>query len=498
MIDAPTVELAAQPSAALVRRLAAQPDTFRTVDDLNGGEFLSRNGLLFQPTEQVARLTRGLEAAGPIIGTLAADPSLRGLTRALSFGLLGAQNAMFKLDDMTRMFSMAADPLDDVLSGRPAVFSWQELLSGKKLAAGDLRRFIEISPVLDYSAFQPGQRSSDAIRKAAADLDLASRYQAHIRLTGSVPMADEEFATVQQGALINALGTIVVVLAILWLALKSWRIIAAVFINMFVGLAITAALGLKMVGALNMISVAFAVLFVGLGVDFGIQFSVRYRAERHELGGLRPALARAAEKIGEPLTLAAAAVAAGFLSFLPTSYRGVSELGQIAGVGMLIAYVSSITLLPALLMVLNLPGEPEPVGYRVLAPVDWFLQKFRIPVIAGTILIVLIGAPQLLHLSFDFDPLDLRSASTESVSTLRDLGQDPRLGVNSVNVVTPSLEAAAATAERLRKLPQVARTATLQSFVPQDQQTKLSNDSRARRPPRADTAAARSEQAAER
>ena len=96
-------------------------------------------------------------------------------------------------------------------------------------------------------------------------------------------MADEEFATVQQGALANAIGTIVIVLTILWLALKSARIIVAVFINLSVGLALTAALGLMMVGALNMISVAFAVLFVGLGVDFAIQFSVRYRAERHDV-----------------------------------------------------------------------------------------------------------------------------------------------------------------------------------------------------------------------
>src|SRR6185503_8648905 len=140
--------------------------------------------------------------------------------------------------------------------------------------------------------------------------------------------ADEEFATVQQGALVNGLGTVVVVLVILWLALKSARLIAAVFVNLFIGLALTAALGLAMVGALNMISVAFAVLFVGLGVDFGIQFSVRYRAERHDVGKIRAALAKAADKIGAPLTLAAAAVAAGFLSFLPTDYRGVSELGQ--------------------------------------------------------------------------------------------------------------------------------------------------------------------------
>ena len=124
-----------------------------------------------------------------------------------------------------------------------------------------------------------------------------------------------------------------------------------------VGLAITAALGLMMVGAFNLISVAFAVLFVGLGVDFGIQFSVRYRSERHEIKDLSEALRSAAAKAGVPLTLAAAAVAAGFFSFFPTDYRGLSELGLIAGVGMIVAYVTSITLLPALLKILNPPGE---------------------------------------------------------------------------------------------------------------------------------------------
>ena len=127
--------------------------------------------------------------------------------------------------------------------------------------------------------------------------------------------------------LTNTIGTVVVVLVILWLALKSARIISAVFINLFVGLSITAALGLLMVHALNMISVAFAVLFVGLGVDFAIQFSVRYRAERHNVPELPEALALAAQHVGVPLTLAAAAVAAGFFSFLPTDYRGVAELG---------------------------------------------------------------------------------------------------------------------------------------------------------------------------
>ena len=473
VVDAPTAEYASRAAADLAAQLKAKPQLFRSVDDIGGSEFFARNGLLYRPTEDVTSFAKGLGQAAPLIGTLVGDPSLRGLTRTLSLGLIGVQNKMVTLDALTRPLSMASTTLENVLAGRPASFSWQAMVSGQEPASSDLRRLIEVRPVLDFSALQPGAASSSAIRQAATDLQLAQKYQARVRLTGSVPMADEEFATVQHGAVANAIATIVIVLTILWLALKSARLIVAVFLNLFVGLAITAALGLMMVGALNMISVAFAVLFVGLGVDFGIQFSVRYRAERHDTPELLPALDEAAAKIGVPLTLAAAAVAAGFLSFLPTDYRGVSELGKIAGVGMLIAYVTSITVLPALIAVLNPPGEAEPIGYKALAPVDWFLQEYRIPVIVGTLAVAVLGAPLLYFLTFDFDPIHLRSPETESISTILELGDDPRAGISAVNVVAKSLDEAVGVAEKLQKLPEVSQTQTLLSFVPQDQDKKL-------------------------
>ena len=475
VVDAPTEEYAALASAELTQRLSEQPKFFRSVEDVAGSAFFMRNGLLYRPTAEVEGMAQGLGKAGPLVGTLIGDPSLRGLTRALSLGLVGVQSKMVTLDAMARPLSMAATTIEDTLAGRPATFSWQEMLHGRKPGPSDLRHFIEVGPVLDFSALQPGLASSNAIRLAAADLNLASRYQARVRLTGSVPMADEEFGSVQQGAVANVIGTIIIVLVILWLALRSPRIILAVFINLFVGLSITAALGLMMVGALNMISVAFAVLFVGLGVDFAIQFAVRYRAERHNVPDLRLALARAAEKVGVPLTLAAAAVAAGFLSFLPTDYRGLSELGAIAGVGMLIAYLTSITLLPSLITVFNPSGEPEPIGYRSLAPVDRFLQKYRVAVIGGTVAVAVVGLPLLYFLHFDFDPIHLRSPKTESISTLLDVQADPGTGFNSVNVIVPSLDKAAEVAERIRKMPEVLQATTLLSFVPQDQDKKLAS-----------------------
>jgi uncharacterized protein len=473
VVDAPTRELVAEATTALTARLSQQPKLFHEVRRLDGDPFFAKNGLLFLPEKELADTTKGLSSAGPIVGVLAADPTLRGLTRALSFGLLGVQAGGQKLDEVVRPLTMAADTLDRVLLGQPPNFSWHVLLKGGVPEPKDLRQFIDIRPVLNFSALEPGREASDGIRQAAADIGLFSKYQARVRMTGPVAMADDEFGTLQEGALVNSLATIAVVMLILWIALRSGRIIFAVALSLCVGLAVTAALGLMMVGALNLISIAFAVLFVGLGVDFGIQFAVRYRSERYDIGELRSALVSTARNIGAPLTLAAAAVAAGFLSFYPTAYRGVSELGQIAGLGMLIAYVTSITVLPALLAILKPSGESAQIGYRLLAPVDRFLERHRIPVVAGTALIALAGLPLLFYLRFDFNPIHLRSASVESVATFLELRSDPNIGANAIDVVLPNSSEVDKVAERLRGISEVARVTTVNDFVPAAQDRKL-------------------------
>jgi uncharacterized protein len=473
VIDAPTPELVQEASNALVARLSPQKNLFRSIDEPQGGSFFAQNGLLFAGVAQLETTVKMLTQAQRLVQVLAADPSLRGVIRTLQYGLLGVQSGKLKLDDMVWPLTLAANTLDQVIANKPASFSWRVLTQHQEPKPSDLLRFLRITAVLDYSELQPGLKASDAIRAAARELDIASRYQAHVRLTGPVPMNDDEFATIKDNAALNAILTIAVVLFILWMALRWWRIIFAVFVSLAVGLSVTAALGLLMVGALNLISVYFAVLFVGLGVDFGLQFSVRYRAERHEVDGLYEALLHAGRRAGAPLTLAALATAAGFLSFLPTAYRGLSELGLIAGVGMLIAFVTSITLLPALLSRVKPPSEPSPLGYSFLAPVDDFLERHRLPILIATVIVILGASPLLYWLRFDFNPMNLRNPRVESVATYLSLEKDQVGGSNDIEALEPSLAAADEVAAKLRKLPQVARVVTLSTFIPDQQQEKL-------------------------
>ena len=473
VVKAPTPEGAEQATSALAQALSRDHALFPVVERLDSGEFFERNGLLYGSPAEVRKNAEGLAMARPFIATLAGDPSLRGVMSALTTAAEAVQAGRIKLEQLAWTLSLADRTLGDVLSGKPTTFSWQELVQDQPPAAKQLRHFIGVQPTLDFAELQPGRKAEDGIRHAAADLGLQRKFGATVELTGQVPMNDDQFSVIQYSAVRDTLTAVFGVVIILLLALRSWKIVAAVLFSLVVGLAVTAALGLAMVGAFNLISVAFFVLFVGLGVDFGIQFSVRYRAERNDHPDLFEALRWAARKTGNQLALAAVATAVGFFAFLPTSYRGLSELGLIAGCGMLVAFVCAITLVPAALVSLKPPGEPAPVGFLFLAPLDDFLQRHRVAVIVATFAVVLAGTPLLLHLNFDFNPVDLQSPTSPSVVTYRQLQNDPTSTGSAAEILAPSLERANAAARRLAALPQVSRTLTLNSLIPSDQRGKI-------------------------
>ncbi|WP_460826286.1 MMPL family transporter, partial [Massilia terrae] len=473
VVRAPAPEFATQAARELAQRLRAQPRLFSSVSLGTDSDFFARNGLLFLPPDQLNTLSAQLADARPLLNALARDPSLRGLADLLSVTLLTPlQTGQLTLADMAPLLRRSADTVDAALANRPAALSWRELAGGAP--AGPVHSLVEVIPVLDYTQLQPGAASSDAIRAAAAGLHLGQRYGATVALTGAVPLADDEFSSVQQGAALSTAVTFGFVLLILWMALHSMKLVGAVFITMLGGLALTAALGMLMVGALNIISVAFAMLFVGIGVDFGIQFGMRFRARLLELADTYEALLAVSRTISLPVTLAAVATAIGFFAFLPTAYRGVAELGQIAGVGILfVAFPTCFTILPALIAKSHPHAASSMPGYGWLAPVDHLFQRNRTVLLFGTVAIVAAGVPLLWHLRFDFNPLHLKDPSSESVQALHTLAGSGEAGIDNVQVLAPSLAQAAALGQRVGRLPEVERATTLQSLVPEQQAGKL-------------------------
>ena len=472
VIRAPAPEFAAQAARELADRLRRQPALFRAVDLGAGADFFRRNGLLYLDAHEVRALAARLVDARPLLDALARDPSLRGVANLLAVTLgTPLLTGQVTLAQMAPLLARSAATVEGILAGRNTALSWRDLaLHGAAAEPG----LVEVRPVLDYAALLPGAASSDAIRAAAADLRLAGRYGAHVTLTGPVPLSDDEFASLQEGSPLVGSIPVAIVLVLLWRAVRSTPLVLALCITMLGGLALTAALGLMMVGALNLISIAFAILFVGLGIDFGIQFGMRFRELRRVRPGTGTALLATARALALPLTLAATATAFGFLAFLPTAYRGVAELGQIAGVGILcVALPACLTVLPALIRITDPPAGARAPGYPWLAGIDHALQTHRRTVLAATLALVAAGIPLLWRLEFDFDPLHLKNPGSESMATLTSLARGTDIGLDNVQVLAPSLAQAAALAARLERVPDVAHALTAASLVPDRQPEKL-------------------------
>ncbi|MDE2361745.1 MAG: MMPL family transporter [Hyphomicrobiales bacterium] len=436
--------------------------------------YLDREGLLLLDKAELDRTLSGLASRKPFFLALAADPSLRGLSNLVAGAMQHADADRASFEQFVEPLGKLGDAIDAGLSGDGQPMSWRALFEKGKPTVSDLRRIVLVDPVLDFSALEPGAKAITVVRSQARLLGLTPDKGFVVRLTGQTPLADEEFATVAENYEINLIGTILAVALVLFLALRSPKIIGAVLVTLFVGLLVTFGLGLAIVHKLNLISVAFAVLFIGLGVDFGIQFATRYREERHKTPA-DPAgsLVRAIHGIGYSLTLAATSLVAGFFCFLPTEFRGVSELGFIAGLGMIVAFVATVCLLPALLVVMRPGAEKRPVQTASLAAVDRWIERHRAIVLIATAVVVLGGLPALIKLKFDSNPMDLRSSKVESVATFIDLSKDPKTAPNTISIIEPAGADIARSAAQLSALPQVDRVVSIDTFTPQDQDAKL-------------------------
>nr|WP_298689337.1 MMPL family transporter [uncultured Dongia sp.] len=472
MIDGKTPDAAEDAAAALFARIQSRPDLFATARRADGGPFFEKYGLLFLPTDQVQKIADAVIEAQPFIGSLTQDPSLRGLFDVLSLAMQGVMQKAGTIDRLEKPLAAISATLSDALSGGRQAMSWQTLLLDRPSEARDLRRLILTQPNRDFAALKPGAAATGFVRDSIKELGLTPDTGVTVRLTGPVALNDDEFATVAEGMGWALLISTVLVLLWLFLALRSLKLILATFITLIVGLVLTFAFATIAVGKLNLISVAFAVMFIGLSIDFGIQFGVRFGQERLE-GGLKGALIRTGIAMARPLTLAAIAIAVGFAAFVPTDYRGVSELGLIATAGMAITLILNLTLLPALLAALKpriLDGE---MGMAWGKPVDSWLIRHRMPVLAAWGIVAVIGLALSPRLEFDFHPLHLKDPKVESMAAILDLMKDPIRSPYAIEIVVPDAAAAEALKTKLSALREVHAVISASSFVPKDQDAKL-------------------------
>lgn len=475
VVEADDADRAEDGADALYQRLQQQDrGRFHHLFYPEGDRFFRQNGLLYIGLKDLQTLATRLSEAQPLLSTLARDPSIRGLFEVLGLAVDALGTADAQPQQIARVLGHVAAVVEAREADKPRSLSWKELMGGDA-AGDDRRRIIVLQPEIDFGQVAPAGAALKDIRRHARELGLTPENGVRVRLTGSAAIDSEEIASIADNTAFSSQLSLVAVALLLVFCFRSFRLLFASLITLVVGIVLTGAFAIVAIGSFNLISIAFAVLFIGIGIDYSIHTALRYRemTERGEKG--KSALAAAGRSIGKALALMAASSALGFFSFLPTDYRGVSELGLIAGFSMIVAFVTNVTVLPALLALMPLrppAAAAEHKRPRFGGVEPWLRRNSRtiVFVAAG------IGLAALLSLwgaRFDRNPLNLKDPSQESVAAAIELLSNPRLRVGTISILIDSVAEIGPLAEKLKKLPSVDSVRSIYDYVPRDQPAKL-------------------------
>jgi len=481
VVDAETPELSREAAGRLVAALGKDSANFEDAYLPGGGAFFEQNALLYQSVDDLEEFGERLLELQPIVGELERDGSIANLAALVRQGLdrlsvdpraVDAAQAAVWADILDRVGQASVE----VYQENPVAVSWEDLMLSGSAIEVVKRRVVIAHPVLDFEAALPAAAPLAAVRAAVAELGLDSAHGVRVRVTGNPALVDEETKSLIVDIGVSGVFCLLLVAAILVIALRSGPLVFAVVATLLAGLVCTAGFAALAVGNLNVISVAAGVLFLGLGVDFGIHFAMRYADLLRERIGHDAALEGATRSVGASLVLCTATTAIGFFAFLPTDYRGVAELGLITGVGLIIILALTLTLLPALLSTVcrvdahRLQSRPLRFGTGPSRFVARHARAIRIGA-----LVLGFGAVWLVpKLRFDANIVAMRDPTTESVQTFNDLLADA--GSNSpwyANSVTPNLAEADRLKQGMRALGVVSRSITLSDYVPDGQEDKL-------------------------
>lgn len=476
VIDGETPELAREGAEKLEAGLRARPDRFEDVYRPGGGSFFEKNGLLYRSPDELDAFADRLAAIQPIIAELERDASIANLTRLVEVGLDRVRTGTGNPDDWPDVLERVGDATVGVYTEFPVAISWEEVLLRGSALDMATRRVVIAHPVLEFGSVFAAGEAIGSIREVAEKHGLVEDRGIRIRITGNPALNYEEMAGILWDIFVAGIFCFAIVVVILWFALRSWHIVVAAVSTLLVGLVWTAAFAAATVGFLNLVSLAAAILFIGLGVDFGIHLGTRYADFLREAKSPLDAMIAACEDVGGSLVLCTVTTAIGFLVFVPTDYRGVAQLGLISGAGMVLIVSLTFTLFPALLFSWLRFDAERHLRHSVTFRYRWWGWFDAHPRVVRAVAALLgIGAISLIPFAhFDPNVIEMRDPTTESVEAFNDLlAQSGSASPWYVDSMAPDLEAAKKLAAELEALDVVSHTITLDSYVPEEQEENL-------------------------
>jgi len=461
------------------------PALFRQINLLirsSGNERTDKTDQFVRMLPAMERLIRMMTASLSRPGT----PPSPGI-EALFGGGQEAEREKYITFDKGRIYLVSAKPRLVVASASDVQPDWWERLIGRNPVPTP-QRIEEARFALQDDV---NARATERLRELVAEV----RQEVpgvNLGVTGESVLDYDEMQQSQRDSTIATLLSLVICAAIFIVGYRQTGRPLKAVLCLIVGLAYTMGFTTVAVGHLNILTVTFVPMLIGLAIDFGVHLVTRYEEELRHGRSEHEALFKAVVFTGQGIFTGCFTTAGAFLAMALTDFRGIREMGVITGGGMILCLVPMITLLPVLLLrgsrqnridesagarelrseaLQSFEAGGEPVDLRARLERLW-LDRPR-TVLGITLALCLLAAIKLPSVHFDYNLLHMQSEGLPSVVFERKLIDSAEKSVLYGALVADSLPQAADLERRARALPTVSTTDSMARFLSEDSAGKL-------------------------
>ncbi|OBT13439.1 hypothetical protein A9264_07155 [Vibrio sp. UCD-FRSSP16_10] len=376
---------------------------------------------------------------------------------------LGALNTQLSSSEFNeQQIQVLIKPLLESLSYQDV--NWHSLLLPQATVPNGY--VISLNAVPDLRQSEPNKYIMMTVREVISSVGMSADVM--VRVTGQTALDFDEIQDANDSIALAGLISLVSLVVILAVGIRSLRIIIASYLAVVVGLIWTLAAGLAVVGAFNTISIVFMVIFIGLGVDFAIHLSLHIYEQRLKGHNNQDSLVQSIQHCISPLSLCALSSAIAFLSFYPTAYIGLGELGVISAIGMVLGLLATFLVIPLFFQFFGYPKVRRDRAKRskLALKLSEYIQAKHKKIILLTLGGVIVTTYASMQVQFDFSTLILKNKNSESVETMQWL-QDHKLGSSyQLLAVAKDEQQAQMWQQQLLKQPEVASVISASSFLP--------------------------------
>ncbi|MGA3112830.1 MAG: MMPL family transporter [Syntrophobacteraceae bacterium] len=502
VVRGPTQDRAIEFMNAIVSKIQADPEHFQDVFyRINPDEF--KKWLLYYLDEDdLVTIRNTLEKNSVLVHKMAENPDLLNffelVNRDMASRMVGEFFTGFLDEEVTPQGpGKEARPLDleflikvldgfsGYLSGSKYASPWSSFF---KSGAWDLEKegylwegkkkllIAEVMPAKVSGQVSKTLKSLAQLRNYIHELRASGFSDVEAGVTGQEALNNDEMSTAMADMTNATWLSMLGVLLIMVLFLRGFRHPVIILISLAVGLCWTFGWTAIFIGHLNILSIVFAPMLCGLGVDYAIHWFARFEEERDLADGTRSAvIRRVMDKSGPGIMLAGLSTAFSFLPFILTGFRGLMELGMITGMGILLIILADFTVLPALSHYLAV--EKPPVKRSSAQANNRYLLRLGPrgvrTILALALIFCIAGSLSASRVRFDLNPLRLQSKNAESVYWEKVLVENSDRSIISAAILTDSPEEVMKESAKFKALRTVSHVDNIFTLLPDDQEEKM-------------------------